>query len=73
LKFASFLHQGAATYGAVIDDQHLVDLRPALGAPDLQAVIAQGLLEKAASLARASTERIPLPVIGRPVSRTWSA
>jgi 2-keto-4-pentenoate hydratase/2-oxohepta-3-ene-1,7-dioic acid hydratase in catechol pathway len=74
LKFASFLHQGTATYGAVIDDQHLVDLRPALGAlaPDLQSAIAQGLLDKAATLARAATERIPLdaveflPVIGRP-------
>ncbi|WP_382320872.1 fumarylacetoacetate hydrolase family protein [Hydrogenophaga sp. UC242_53] len=74
MKFASFLHQGTATYGAVIDDQHLVDLRPALGAlaPDLQSAIAQGLLDKAATLARAATERIPLdtveflPVIGRP-------
>lgn len=74
MKFASFLHQGVATYGAVIDNQHLVDLRPAMGAlaPDLQSVIAQDLLEQAATLARTLTERIPfdavefLPVIGRP-------
>lgn len=74
MKFASFLHRGSATYGAVIDDQHLVDLRPALGAkaPDLQSAIAQGLLGQAAAIARAATERIAidavefLPVIGRP-------
>jgi 2-keto-4-pentenoate hydratase/2-oxohepta-3-ene-1,7-dioic acid hydratase in catechol pathway len=73
LKFTSFLHQGQASYGAVIDE-HIVDLRPALGheAPDLQAAIAQGLLGRAAELARASTERIPLdaveflPVVTRP-------
>lgn len=73
MKFTSFQHRGAATYGAVIDG-HVIDLRPALGhlAPDLKALIAQGLLEKAAALAQASQDRIPLdqveflPVIGNP-------
>lgn len=74
MKFSSFLHRGAATYGALVEG-HLVDLRPMLGdsAPDLKSVLSQGLLARAGELARTpSLARIPLdevtflPVIGQP-------
>lgn len=73
MKLTSFLHQGSATYGAVIDGQ-LVDLRPALGhlAPDLKSLIARNLIDQARQAAQAATARIAfdqvelLPVIPNP-------
>ncbi|MFD0669385.1 fumarylacetoacetate hydrolase family protein [Ramlibacter sp. MAHUQ-53] len=74
MKFISFLNQGAASYGAVIGTDDVVDLAPLLGAraPDLKAAIAQGLLAEAAKLAQANKPTLKLsqlellPVIPNP-------
>ncbi len=74
MKFISFLNQGAASYGAVIGSDDVVDLGPLLGAKaaDLKAAIAQGLLAEAARLAQANQPTLKLsqlellPVIPNP-------
>ena len=74
MKLVSFLQRGQAAYGAVVGTDSVLDLTPLLGAqaPDLKSLIAQGLVGRAADLARsqAPTLRLAdltlLPVIPNP-------
>jgi 2-keto-4-pentenoate hydratase/2-oxohepta-3-ene-1,7-dioic acid hydratase in catechol pathway len=74
MKLISFLHENRATYGAVVGNESVLELAPLLGAeaPDLKALIAGGLLPRAAELARTGTpalrlsELTLLPVIPNP-------
>ena len=74
MKLISFIHQGQATYGAVIGQDQVLHLGAHLGAkaPDLQSVLAQGLLAQAHALAASEAPTLTLaqvellPVIPNP-------
>jgi len=74
MKLISFIHQGQATYGAVIGQDQVLHLGTHLGAqaPDLQSVLAQGLLAQAQALAASEAPTLNLaqvellPVIPNP-------
>ena len=74
MKLISFIHQGQATYGAVIGQDQVLDLGAHLGAqaPDLQSVLAQGLLAQAQALTASEAPTLTLaqvellPVIPKP-------
>jgi 2-keto-4-pentenoate hydratase/2-oxohepta-3-ene-1,7-dioic acid hydratase in catechol pathway len=73
LKFVSFRAGTRDTYG-IVDGEHVLDLGPVLGerAPDLRSLIAAGLVQEAAGLARSRRATLPLgelellPVIPNP-------
>ncbi|MEO8309513.1 MAG: fumarylacetoacetate hydrolase family protein [Pseudomonadota bacterium] len=73
MRLTSFLRDGVATYGCIVDDG-VVDLGRHFGAraPDLKALLAGGLLREAQAHARDAGERLPLadlrllPVIPNP-------
>ena len=73
MKLISFLRQGVASYGAVVNDK-VLDLRPILGkqAPDLKSLIAGNLVGLAAQALRQHTPDLDLddvtllPVIPNP-------
>lgn len=78
MKLISFIHQGQATYGAVIGQDQVLHLGAHLGAqlglevPDLQSLLAQGLLAQAQALAASEVPTLTLaelellPVIPNP-------